>query len=322
MTGIVNDNTRIRHYGPVFWLVGWLGLGLCAGEVAAQPRGGRETLEAAPMEAGVDEADPQAWDVPPDTPATTDGGATLNPLLLEPVRDNTIGLEYVDRPAYYYGLWLCQQIEGATIAKFAQAHRDERQIANPRFAKLARSQFPQFVDVFQNPAEYRGRPVTLSGYFRKLVKYPADKNDLGITHVYEGWIYTADSQSNPAVVVFTQKPDLLPLGGDITEEVQFTGYFLKLYGYSAQDTTRRAPMFVAGTVNWRPARAANERTATPAWVYGGITAIGLLAIYGVIQLGRRKERSLSRFHSPGRDFDAFPPQEFVGDGDRPVEPFH
>ena len=273
----------------------------------------------------VPSGDPQEdFDVPPDTPATLDSGATLNPLLLQPVRDNTLGLEFVDRPAYYYALWLTQQIDTATLAKFAQQFRDYRQQSNPSYAKKPRKDFPQFIDMFQHPDVYRGHPVTLSGYFRKLVKYDGGKNDLGIGEVYEGWNYPDDSQNNPAVVVFTEKPPGLPLGGDITEEVRFTGYFLKMYGYSAQDTTRKCPLLLAHKVQWYPMRAANERAPAPMWLYGLFTAIGIIAIWGLWQvIMRRPQQNTSRFHSPGRNFDDFPPQEFLGDVDnRPIEPHH
>jgi hypothetical protein len=270
----------------------------------------------------VDPSHPDHWDVPDQTPASLDDGASLNPLLLKPLRDNTIGLEYVDRPAYYYGLWLCQRIEPRIIAQYARVYRDQRQLAMAKYKNQARSTFPQFVDIFQNPADYRGKPVTMQGYFRKLVQYPADENDMGIEHVYEGWIYTEDSQNNPAVVVFTQKPTGLKLGGDITEEVRFSGYFLKMYGYSAQDTTRKAPLFVAGTVQWFPARAANERPAVPPWIYGGMTALGILAVWGLWQLNQRPNQAEARYRTHGRNFDQYPPQEFLPDQDRPIEPLH
>lgn len=263
------------------------------------------------------------WDVPPDTPASLDDGASLNPLLLQPLRDNTIGLEYRDRPAYFYGLWLCQQLDPKVITEYALAYRRQRQAASPKYADKKSADFPQFVDVFQHPQEYRGQPVVMHGYFRKLIQSDAGPNDLQIDQIYEGWFYNDDSQGNPAVVVFTRKPEGLPLGGDITEEVRFAGYFLKMYGYQAQDTTRKAPLFVAGEVQWYPSRAANERPAMPIWIYVVLTAFAVATVWAIWTASRPRSSSLSRINSSGRNFDEFPPQEFLGDSDsRPIEPHH
>lgn len=270
----------------------------------------------------VADEEPAEWDVPANTPATNDGGATINPTLLEHVRDNTLGIAYEDRPAYFYSLWLCQQVKTPAIREFSLAYRDRRQAADPAYVKQPKSKFPQFVDLFKHPEEYRGRPVTLQGYFRKLIKYDAGKNDLGIGDVYEGWLYTDDSQGNPAVVVFTDKPDSLPLGADITEEVRVSGYFLKMYGYDAQDTTRRAPLLISGTVEWFPTRPAETTITVPTWGYALITAVAIILVWGMWQKSETP-RLASRFHSGGRNFDDFPPQEFLGDIDgRPVEPHH
>lgn len=295
-------------------LSGWL-----AAPLLAQRERRSSGVESTPL---ADEAPPEDFDVPADTPATLDAGATLNPLLLRPVRDDTLGLEYHDRPAYFYALWLCQQIDAKSLAQLAAAFRAERQRAHPKYANKKPGEFPIFVDVFQHPDDYRGRLVSLHGYLRKLVEYDAGPNDLGISKVYEGWIYTDDSQNNPGVVVFTKKPAGLPLGGDITEEVRFSGYFLKMYGYEAQDTPRKAPMFLAGEVEWFPARAANARTDVPPLVYVALSLVGLLAIWGVWRASQRRTSMLSRYNAPGRNFDQFPPQEFLETDGRPTEPHH
>ncbi|MBI1347844.1 hypothetical protein GC163_16330 [bacterium] len=300
-------------------LLQWLGILVFSQSLAwSQPAVGVDATMAAD-----DQADMAEWDVPPDTPASLDDGLSINPILLQPLRDNTIGLEYRDRPAYFYGLWLCQQLDPKLLTEYALAFRNQRQAASPKYANKKSSEFPQFVDVFQHPQEYRGKPVVLHGYFRKLIQSDAGPNDLQIDQIYEGWFYNDDSQGNPAVVVFTQKPEGLPVGGDITEEVRFAGYFLKMYGYQAQDTTRKAPLFVAGTVQWYPSRAANERPPAPMWIYVALTAFAVATVWAVWTASRSRSGSYSRFDSAGRSFDEFPPQEFLGDGNsRPIEPHH
>jgi hypothetical protein len=276
-------------------------------------------VESAPM---ADDAPPEDFDVPAGTPASLDGGETLNPVLLTPVRDDTVGLEYHDRPAYFHALWLAQQVDSKTLGQYAAAFRDARRQSDPKYSGKKPAEFPSFVDVFQHPEVYRGRPVTLHGYLRKLIEYDPGPNDLEITKVYEGWVYTDDSQSHPGVVVFTKKPEGLPLGGDITEEVRLTGYFLKMYGYEAQDTFRKAPMFLAGEVSWFPARAANVRRDVPALVYVALTAVAIMALLGLWRMSRKRTSSLARYNTPGRNFDQFPPQEFLDSDGRPTEPHH
>ncbi|HUQ67968.1 MAG TPA: hypothetical protein VM165_00505 [Planctomycetaceae bacterium] len=279
----------------------------------------RVAAEPTPM---AEDASPDDFDVPPDTPATLDGGATLNPLLLRPVRDDTLGLEYHDRPAYYYALWLCQQIDSKILAQHAAVFRAARQAVDPKHASKPPEEFPVFADVFQHPQDYRGRPVSLQGRFRKLVEADAGSNDLGINKVYEGWLYTSDSQSHPAVVVFTKKPAGLPLGGNILEEVRLTGYFLKMYGYEAQDTPRKAPMFLAGEVEWLPAPAAVARAEIPLLAYVAMSCVALLGAWAVWRASQQPTSSLARYNVPGRNFDQFPPKEFLEPDGPSVEPHH
>lgn len=300
----------------------WGGIGDVSGQVdpfQSDPFGDTSNPD---FQVGPGEPDQKSWDVPPDTPATTDGGVTLNPVLLKNVRDDTLELEPEDQPAYYYGLWLTSQLNPQTLADFARQLRNQRR-QEPAYANRPNSEFPQFVDVFKNPDLYRGRPVTMSGYFRKLNKMAAGKNELGIHEMYEGWFYTDDSQGHPGLVIFTELPDGFPIGNDITEEIRFTGYFLKMYGYRAQDTTRKAPLFLARTVQWYPSTPANRQINTPMWVYGLLTAITVIAIWGLWQAMFRPKRHSTRLGAAGRDFDNFPPQEFLGpDDSRPVEPHH
>jgi hypothetical protein len=226
------------------------------------------------------------------TPASLDSGASLNPLLLRALRDNTLGLEAGDRHAYFMGLWLCREIGVEALAQFAEAFRTEREFAAAQSTEPSPSKFSLFADLFRHPDVYRGRPVTLRGTLRRLVKQTPGDNDLGVKHVYEGWVYAHGSQHNPAVVLFTRRPAGLPTGGDLAEDVQFSGYFLKLYGYQAQDTTRKAPLFVAGEVEWQPQPAATASAPWSVWVYFVLTlavvAIGWSVWHNWQPVGHRR----------------------------------
>lgn len=211
-------------------------------------------------------------------PISLDGGASINPEILKKVKDDTLGLTVDDREAYFRILKLTEKLDPAEQRDLAAEFRQDRYEAHPKNRRRPVEQFPTFVDLFRHPAEYRGRPVTLHGYFRRLVTYDPGKNDQGYEQLYEGWLYADDAQGNPAVVIFTEKPEGLPISGDLSEEVTVTGYFFKMYGYQAHDTTRRAPLLLAQTVRWRPQPPASRWTPSPQAYFFVSAAILVIAV--------------------------------------------
>lgn len=280
---------RLRWILPIFALVSAFGgIRLCR----AQDR--------APNEARV--------------PLSEDGGATIHPAIIARVVDNTLGLTSDDREAYFKMLKLARMVEPDDLRLFAQEFRKDRHHASPKYRQRPIEKFPVFVDLFQHPEAYRGHPVTLHGYFRRLVTYDAGKNAQGIETLYEGWLYPDGGQSNPAVVIFTEKPDGLAIGGDITEEVSVTGYFLKMYGYQAQDTARKAPLILARGVRWHPQQAVTGWKPT-GQTYAIVTAVILvlsLAIgLGVRESQRRRKREQAARQAKYAEF--VPPEETIAE---------
>ena len=242
-------------------------------------------------------------------PTTLDRGASINPRLLEVVKDNTVNLLYEERGVYFRMLQLAEETPLSRQEEFAADFREERRLANPRYAKRKLSEFQPFVDLFQNPDEYRGRPVSLHGVLRKLTKFDPGKNSLGIDEAYEGWLYTDDAQSNPTVIVFTSKPQKLSVGGDLTEEIRVTGYFLKMYGYEAQDVTRKAPLLLAGEVEWRPSPEKYVVKSLPLETYLLVGFVVLLVGYAMWQTNRREMTRRARPDAEV-DFSKLPPTEY------------
>jgi hypothetical protein len=242
-------------------------------------------------------------------PTSLDRGASINPRLLEVVKDNTLNLLYEERDVYFRMLQLAQETPLSRQEEFAADFREERRLANPRYAKRKPSEFQPFVDLFQNPDEYRGRPVSLRGVLRKLTKFDPGKNTFGINEAYEGWLYTDDAQSNPAVIVFMSKPQNLPVGGDLTEEIRVTGYFLKMYGYEAQDVARKAPLLLAGEAEWRPSPERWVPKALSMETYSLVGFIVLLVGYAMWHSNRR-EMTRRALPQPEVDFSRFPPTEY------------
>ena len=240
---------------------------------------------------------------------TRDRGASINPRLLEAVTDNTVDLLYEERDVYFRALQLAEEIPLSRQKDFAADFREERRLANPRYAKRKPSDFEPFVDLYQNPDEYRGRPVTLHGVLRRLTKFDPGVNTLNIGDAYEGWFYTDDSQGIPTVVVFTSKPQNLPVGGDLNEEIRVTGYFLKLYGYAAQDGLRKAPLLLAGEVEWRPSPGKYVAKPLSLETYLLVGFIVLLLGYALWQTNHREMTGRTRQVSE-IDFSKFPPTEY------------
>jgi hypothetical protein len=239
-------------------------------------------------------------------PLSLDEGTTLNPKFFEGVRDNTLGLQYEDRRAYFAGLQLAASLPFEFLTTVAKDLQELRRSQVPRYKQRKPEDFPAFVDLFQNPDIYRGQAVTMRGHFRRLVSYDPGENPFGIERVYEGWLFTQDSQTNAAVFVFLEKPEGLPVGGDITEDVEITGYFVKMYGYDAQDTTRRAPLIVGNTVKWTPRPPFNPTPRIPIAVYvvvGVLTLLIAWAIWWNQYVQSMKRRAISR------NYDVYPPGE-------------
>lgn len=238
-----------------------------------------------------------------------DGGATLNREFLEIVQDDTLGLVPSDRSAYFHCLKLAQQTPAARLERYAAEFREHRRSLSLRYADQPADKFPAFVDLFHNPDDYRGRPVTLRGVMRSLKKFDPGKNSEGIGDVYEGWVYSDDSRGNPFVVVFINKDDRLPVGGDITEDVSVTGYFLKMYGYEAQDVPRKAPLLLASDVNWKPRPAPHAFKALSFENYLFVTLFVLLLGCLFWQMNWY-EMTRPRRPTPEVDFSRFPPREY------------
>ena len=267
-------------------------------------------------------------------PTSTDGGATVEPEILKPILDKTLGLRFEERDAYFRILELARQTPLTEQQAIARDFREARRLSNPRHAKRKPELFPSLVDVINNPDIYRGRPVSLHGVLRKLTKFDPGKNNRNIGEVYEGWIYTDDSHAKaakidktkrrnepgpakheeeledvivPTVVIFQGKPEGLNVGGDIAEEVRFTGYFFKLYQYESQDRFSVAPLFLAGAVEWRKGPQSYKAQSLGAEVYLLVTLVFVVIAFVWYQ-GNRREMA-SAIHPQEANFAQFPPVE-------------
>lgn len=123
-----------------------------------------------------------------------------------------------------------------------------------RYKQYRRSpeDFPTYVDLFQHPEQWHGQLVTLSGHVRHVVSYSGDAMLFGGQRLYELWLFTDDSQHNPAVIVTPNLPADFPTSADVVNRVTVTGCFFKRYVYGSQDTARIAPLILAQGIRWEP----------------------------------------------------------------------
>ncbi len=142
-----------------------------------------------------------------------------------------------------------------------------------------------------------GEIITVKGELRRLTAIPAGKNEFGIETIWEGWIFNTDSGLNPYCIRMTSIPEGIPTGQDLGSGVivKVTGYFLKRYGYPAQqDRLHVAPLVLAKNVQWyqkRPSSVPDDLGIVP-------YVLGFAGVLGVtISI------LLYRFRSSDRDFE-------------------
>lgn len=219
--------------------------------------------------------------------------------LLEPFVDATYGLTTMgiraeESSAFHAVLEKARLVNLPELRAAAFEFREIRRHAKGNEAYLKREprEFSSFIDLFHHTEDYHGKPVTLRGNIRKLIRIPAADNAYGIREYFETWLYDTSGQNHPAVILSTSiDKDLLKLqGADIeVDHVLATGYFVKNMGYEGQDQFRFAPVFIAQQLELlRPATADPWALTTSAkWVL--IAFAVLLAFWARFFVRMRKQ---------------------------------
>tara|TARA_R110002111_G_scaffold177322_1_gene243456 strand:+ start:98174 stop:99178 length:1005 start_codon:yes stop_codon:yes gene_type:complete len=205
----------------------------------------------------------------------------LAPSLFNEVQDKyEFGIRGEEKALYYYVLKHLGETSLKVQKQAAQFNLQQRRAELKTFRDHPQLKLPLFADIFKNSSRYKGRLVTLTGRVRKLIHYPAEKNEYGITTLYEAWLFTDDSQQNPTVVICTEVPKALeaglPQGTDVIDHVTVTGYLFKMYVYNAQDTTRVAPLILSQQLEWSPQAV----DAKGSQFFSVLLAGGLIALIG------------------------------------------
>lgn len=208
------------------------------------------------------------------------------------------GIAEDENTTYYTILAHARAMEPARLRAAAKHFQEQRRALVPQLVRSSEEPFPTFVDLFKHPQAYQGQPVTLEGHVHKTSRFPAGQNAVGLTELYEVWLYTEDSQTNPVVVVCTDVPKNFPIGEGLVDFVSVTGYFFRMYVYlDKEDNIRAAPLILAGGLEWHPERGAGAGPM-PRIVYiiaGALVAVAALALLQSARSDRRfRERLLAR----------------------------
>lgn len=202
----------------------------------------------------------------------------LAPELIALIRDNAVGIRESERELYYYLLAKTRDVPSGVLEKAAR----------PSIA---------FAVLMNESENLLGELITVKGELRRLTAIPVGKNEFGIKMVWEGWLFNADSGMNPFCIRMTSLPDGIPTGQELGSGVvvKVTGYFLKRYGYPAQqDRLHVAPLVLAKSVRWyrqRPSTIPDDLGIVP-------YVLGLAGILGVTI-----SVLLYQFRSGDRDFE-------------------
>ncbi len=158
--------------------------------------------------------------------------------------------------------------------------------------------------LFRQSRAYRGRLVTVRGQLRRAHRVGMPRNTWGQEYYYQTWLQPADNPSSPVQIYCLDLPEGFPLGMDINEEVEVTGFYFKRAAYQAHDALRTAPTLVAKTVRWFP-RPTIVPAPTP---LEGSRLLVVVVIVGVLGIATAvgmyyRVRPKRRFDVPrGNDF--------------------
>ena len=229
-----------------------------------------------------------------------------------PLKTRRRGILSEEAELYYKVLGFARDVDSKQIKKAAQNFINERwEQSNAKIRPLKK--FPIFVDMYQNPQQYQGRPLTITGHIQRSSQSKATANEFGIDTLCEAWLFTEDSQSNPIVIVSTSFPEDFPIGDQTVDHVTVTGYIYRLYTYDARDSRRYAPLLIAHEIKWNPESNAGQEARSIQGLLillffilllGGLLGAVLLNVSrNRTRLRNKASQQLSNFSQPSFDFE-------------------
>ncbi len=113
-----------------------------------------------------------------------------------------------------------------------------------------------YLQLSQQPNEYRGRLVTVSGIARAAKLIEAPQNGFGVKQYYQLWLQPNRAIGELIVLYCLELLDDFPLGEELDQQCTATGFFFKRWAYASQGGITTALLVIAKTLDWKPAPAA------------------------------------------------------------------
>ncbi|GIX04897.1 MAG: hypothetical protein KatS3mg114_0766 [Planctomycetaceae bacterium] len=145
---------------------------------------------------------------------------------LQTIEDNTLGIRAKEATAFYGILRMLARLPQQVLE-----HAADREAL--------------YINLMTDPERYRGRPVTIQGDMWRCYPVPIRDTTAGLSQLYEGWIFTADSGTHPYRVVCTALGMGLKTGEHLRVPVKVTGIFFKREGYRTPGGLHVAPTLLA-----------------------------------------------------------------------------
>jgi hypothetical protein len=140
-----------------------------------------------------------------------------------------------------------------------------------------------YLQLNEQPNEYRGPLITISGTVRAAKLVAAPKNAFDVKQYYQLWLQPDRATDELIVLYCLELPADFPLGETLDEACTATGFFYKRWAYASQGGITTAPLVMAKTLAWQPKPAAppvveqplEESVLTAAIVAGALAMIAL-----------------------------------------------
>jgi hypothetical protein len=206
------------------------------------------------------------------------------------------------RPGYF------ASVEDDTVFRAAENdawfHLFEVLSAAPPADLAAAATSIDFAQLFQQPAEYRGRLVTLAGRVRRVELLEAPANTYGVKRYYRAVLETS---ANPVFVYFLELPQGFPRGDRLFEDAAATGFFFKRMAYRAVDDIRTAPVIAARTLTWTPRSTATPPAPSSTWLSLLVLAAATYAGFWIWRLWHWRGRAAASLWVRRRPAQERPP---------------
>ena len=200
--------------------------------------------------------------------------ADLTRLCLDRVEDDAPFLQPGDNQIWHHLFWQLKRTSDADLAS------------------QSTGEVP-YAQLYRQPAQYRGKLVTLRGAVRRAYSVRASQNQLGIANYYVFWIQPFESADTPLVVYSLSAPAGFPQiedrdrsGGKLArlnEEVTVHGFLFKRGAYAGEQGLYNAPLMLAKEPQWHPVAIMSGRSISPRVLWqGAIFALAAALLITVV----------------------------------------